>query len=70
MRVATLQTSLVQTFASPQSAFELQQAATVLFTHVPGVPAEVSQLSVVQAFPSLHCALMVHASACSATDGR
>jgi hypothetical protein len=38
-----------------------------VFTHVPGVPAVVSQVSVVQALPSLHCCAVVHCAAACCT---
>jgi hypothetical protein len=47
--------SSVQKSSSSQSSGEAQQPVIGVWTHVPGVPLLVSQASVVQALPSLHC---------------
>jgi hypothetical protein len=55
--------SVVQASASSQSAGTPQQPGMGVFTHEPGVPAVVSQVSVVHALPSLHCVAVVHCAA-------
>lgn len=60
VRFATSQRSRVHTSVSLQSAIVWQQLATRVFVQTPGVPADVSQASVVHELPSLHCALVVH----------
>jgi hypothetical protein len=53
----------VQALLSLQSAGVAQQPGIGVFTQMPGVPPDVSQVSVVQALPSLHTATVVQARA-------
>ena len=68
VRFATLQTSLVQAFASSQSVFAVQQPGIGVFTQIPGVPPDVSQVSVVQTFASEHWAALVQLVAAWRTE--
>jgi hypothetical protein len=54
VRFATLQASFVQALPSSQSAVAVQHPGIGVLTHVPGVPAEVSHVSVVHTSASEH----------------
>jgi hypothetical protein len=68
VRSAALHRSSVQVSLSLQSETVVQQFAIAVFAQTPGVPADVSQASVVQASRSLHWALVVHETAAWRTE--